>query len=115
MMEQMQAGSNTATADPSEAPRTARSISDWTSSSGQNQIDSFGGWEDSMALSSWLAQMYPDRYGFDAGPNNLWGQKNRNVAAFVQVTEMMYGPESEQCRTLAAALDEFARTCTLGQ
>jgi hypothetical protein len=99
----------------SNAPCKDRSIGYWTSIAGQDKIDSFGGWKDSAALSSWLAQMHPDLYGFDAGPNNLWGQKNRGVAAFVQVTEMMHGPDSEACRTLAAALNEFARTCTLGQ
>jgi hypothetical protein len=97
-----------------ETSTKGRSIGYWTSTAGQEQIDSFGGWKDSAAASSWLAQMYPELYGFDAGPNNLWGQKNRGVAAFVQVTEMMYGPDSAECRTLAAALDEFARTCTLG-
>ncbi len=86
-----------------------RTISFWTSTEGQEKIDGFDGWKGSTNLSSWLAQSHPAQFGAEAGANNLWGQQNRGVAAFVQVTEMMHGPDSEACRTLAEALNEYAR------
>ena len=85
------------------------SISYWTSFAGQERIESFDGWRDSTNLSTWLAQSRPRLYGSLAGLDNLWGVKNQGVAAFVQVTELTHGPDSEAARTIAAALDDYAR------
>ncbi len=90
---------------PGENP----SLTYWASPEGQERIEAFDGWKDSTNLSSWLAQSQPRLYGREAGLNNLWGQKNRGIAAFAFVTEMMQGPDSEASRKLADALNEYAR------
>jgi hypothetical protein len=92
-----------------DSDQETRSISYWTNTKGQEMIDSFDGSNNSTNLSSWLAQTHPSLFGDKSGSNNLWGQKNRGVAAFAQVIEMMYGPEGETCRALAEALNEYAR------
>jgi hypothetical protein len=90
-----------------ESRSKASSIKFWTSLPGQDLLESFGGWPESTGLSSWLALSYPNLYGMDAGLNNLWGQKNRGVAAFVLAMEIIHGTESDECQTLASILELY--------
>ncbi len=93
--------------DRLETPAIGGSIAFWISEEGQSLIESFGNWKGSTALSCWLAQSYPRFYGADAGLNNLWGQNNSSVAAFVQSIEIIHGADSPEAQTLAAALNIY--------
>jgi hypothetical protein len=111
MLEHEQGAS--AIAEPDARTMLGGSIHFWTSEEGQALIESFGNWNGSTALSCWLAQTYPRFYGADAGLNNLWGSDNARVAAFAYSLEMLHGPSSPECQTLAAALNLYARDPSL--
>jgi hypothetical protein len=98
---------DTAAADSVDLPRQPGPLYFWNGPVGQRLIERSGGKKSSTILSGWLAQTYPHLYGSEAGLNNLHGQKNTGVAAFVQVIDMMYEPDSEECKTLAAALEQL--------
>jgi hypothetical protein len=113
MLEHTNGSSAVVSVGGNEARSKTPSIKFWTSLEGQDLLESFGGWTDSTALSSWLALSHPRLYGIDAGMNNLWGQKNRGVAAFVQAMEILHGADSPECQTIASILELYRQEVEL--
>ena len=88
-------------------------ISFWHSKSGQTLIKSFNGGSNAIALSSWLAGAFPNLYGVNAGPDDLAGQTNAQVAAFYK-TLFALTDSRVQVQVLATALNVYATTQSLG-
>jgi hypothetical protein len=60
----------------------AATIGFWQNKNGQALIKSLNGGSSATQLGSWLAATFPNMYGADAGPNNLAGKTNAEVAGF---------------------------------
>jgi hypothetical protein len=83
-------------------------------------IDSFNGGKNATALATWLATMFPNLYGVNAGSNNLLNYQNTGkvatnaqVAAYFQSLFNLGGTQV-QAQTLAVALNIYATTSSLG-
>jgi hypothetical protein len=79
----------------------------WNNKNGQRLIDSFNGGPDSTALSTWLANSFPNLFG------DVLGFRNSDVAALYQ--SLFAQPGSNlQVEVLATALNVYASTLSLG-
>jgi uncharacterized membrane protein len=85
----------------------------WISSEGQALIRSFNGGSTHTALADWLVSSFPHLYGADAGPNNLTGKTNAQVAAFFQGL-WDHDHENADLEVLTTALNIYATTESLG-
>jgi hypothetical protein len=85
----------------------------WKSKNGQALIQSFNGSSTSTDLSTWLATMFPELYGVNAGSNNLTGFTNDKVAAFYLNLASLTGQKLDAA-VLATALNVYATTSSLG-
>jgi hypothetical protein len=92
----------------------------WNNKNGQALIDSFNGGPNATVLATWLATMFPNLYGANAGNNNLLNYQNTGkvatnaqVAAYFQTLFNMGGTQV-QAQTLAVALIIDATTSSLG-
>ncbi|MCX7702146.1 MAG: MSCRAMM family adhesin SdrC, partial [Gemmataceae bacterium] len=86
------------------------SIAFWKNKKGQALIKSLNGGPNATDLGNWLATNFPNMYGANAGPNNLTGKTNAEVAAFyVQLHKRNGqtspgGPPKLDAQVLATAL-----------
>jgi hypothetical protein len=105
--------SSTATVTGTTTTDHTGGIGFWHNKNGQALISSFNGGSTATALSSWLATNFPNLYGASAGANNLTGKTNAQVATFYLTQFSLNGPKVE-AKTLAAALNVYATTASLG-
>ncbi|MCI0457632.1 MAG: hypothetical protein L0Z62_11730 [Gemmataceae bacterium] len=66
----------------------------WHHKNGQNLIKSLNGGPGSTRLADWLAAMFPNLYGSEAGASNLTGKSNVEVADFYKSLFMRTGESS---------------------
>jgi parallel beta-helix repeat protein len=99
-------------------PGQTASLGFWHSRRGQTLIKSFNGGPNSTALANWLATTFPKLYGSWAGPHNLTGKTNAQVAAFYNT---LFHERTQprdvshlEARVLSVALDVYATTSSLG-
>ena len=76
-------------------------------------IRSFEGGPTSTALADWLAATLPNLYGDGAGPHDVTGLTNAQVAALVRKLSCARASQPE-AQVLATALDVYATTRSLG-
>ncbi len=83
----------------------------WQNKHGQALIRSLGGGSDSTDLATWLAVTFPNMYGVSAGPNDLTGLTNDQVASFYKTlfkrngkTAAGAGPPKVDAQAMAVAL-----------
>jgi hypothetical protein len=95
-----------------EAGQSA-SVDSWRSAAGLELIQSFDGGASSTVLANWLAASFPNLYGANAGPKNLTGKTNADVAAFFVSLFTLPGPDVD-AEVLATALNVYATTLSLG-
>jgi hypothetical protein len=99
-----------ASTTPVQAGQTA-GIGFWQNKNGQALINSLNGGPSATQLANWLAATFPNMYGASAGPNNLTGMTNAEVASFYQTlfkgnakTSAGLGPPKVDAQVLAVAL-----------
>jgi hypothetical protein len=85
----------------------------WHNQNGQDLIQNFGVTATGLSLGGWLAKTFPFMYGVNAGSNDLTLASNSDVAAFYLSQFNLPGPKVE-AQVLAAALDVYATTASLG-
>jgi hypothetical protein len=83
----------------------------WQNKNGQALIQSLNGGAGATQLANWLAATFPNLYGASAGPNNLTGMTNTQLASFyktlfqrTQKTAAGSGPPKVDAQVLAVAL-----------
>ena len=85
----------------------------WTSSSGQNLIQSTNGSQSAKNLGNWLATNFGNLYGTRAGSaNNLSGKTNSQVAAYV-ITLDANAARKAEVEALALALNVYVTNSLL--
>jgi parallel beta-helix repeat protein len=99
-------------------PGQTASLGFWHSKPGQTLISSFNGGSNSTALANWLATTFPRLYGALAGPHNLTGMTNAQVAVFY---DTLFHERADprnlshlNASVLSVALDVYATTSSLG-
>jgi hypothetical protein len=82
----------------------------WQNKNGQNLVKSLNGEESSTQLGNWLATTFPNMYGTNAGPNNLAGLNNADVAGMFKTlfkrnrkTAAADGPPKLDAQVMATA------------
>lgn len=95
------------------APGDTASIGFWHNKNGQALLCSFNGGPKATALGEWLAARFPNLYGKTAGPNNLTGKTNQQVAAFYLTLFHIRGKKLE-AQVMNTALSTYATTSSLG-
>jgi probable HAF family extracellular repeat protein len=85
----------------------------WHSHDGQNLLKSFNGGSHATALADWLAASFPNLYGAAAGPHDLTGKSNAQVAALFQRL-WSQDDDGADVQVLATALNVYATTLSLG-
>ena len=98
---------------PTVACGTAASVGFWNGCNGQALIKAFNGSASCTSLGNWLATSFPNLYGSSAGGSNLTNKSNSQVASFFQSLYNVGGQRAE-AQVLAAALDVYATTRSLG-
>jgi hypothetical protein len=102
-----------------QAGQTA-TIGFWQNKNGQNLIKSLNGGPDDAQLGNWLAATFPNMYGANAGPNDLTGMTNTEMAAFFKTlfkrnnkTAAGDGPPKVDAQVMATALAVYVTNETL--
>lgn len=90
---------------------TAAVTTFWQGGAGQTLINNFNGGPRSTALANWLASTFPNLYGTGAGPNNLTGKTNQQVASFY-LSLAKSSPIGAQIAS--SALSVYATSLSLG-
>jgi hypothetical protein len=84
----------------------------WANQNGQAVINSLNGGSGSTNLSAWLASNFPNLYGINAGPNNLTGDTNADVAAYFITLKSMSGQKT-YAQILGTALAVYVTSSNL--
>jgi hypothetical protein len=102
-----------------QAGQTA-TIGFWQNKNGQALIKSLNGGASATQLGNWLAASFPNMYGASAGPNNLTGMSNAEVAEFYKTlfkrngkTAAGSGPPKVDAQILAVALAVYVTNVNL--
>lgn len=95
------------------APGHTASIGFWHNKNGQALLRSFNGGPNATALADWLATSFPNLYGKGAGPSNLTGKTNNQVAAFYLILFNVRGQKLD-AQVMNTAISTFATTSSLG-
>ena len=78
----------------------------WNSNRGQALIKSLNGGSSSTQLGNWLATMFPNMYGANAGSHNLAGKNNSQIASFFRQLYSVCGMQIDaQAMAVALAVD----------
>jgi len=84
----------------------------WHNKNGQALIKSLNGGPTATDLGNWLATNFPNLWGAQAGPNNLAGKTNAQVAAFY-LTKFTVKGQKLEAQILAVAFASYVTNNTL--
>lgn len=84
----------------------------WNNNNGQALIKALNGGPNATQLGNWLASMFPNLYGANAGASNLAGKTNAEVAATYQQRFMVNGQKLDG-QVMATALAVYVTTESL--
>jgi VCBS repeat-containing protein len=112
-------GERPANGDQVQSGQTA-SIAYWQNNKGQQLLLALNGGASSTQLGNWLAATFPNLYGAGAGPNNLAGKTNAQVAAlyvtlFKRTGQSLpnSGPPKLDAQVMSTALSVYVTNQTL--
>ncbi|MBX3403421.1 MAG: hypothetical protein KF699_08430 [Phycisphaeraceae bacterium] len=84
----------------------------WQNKNGQNLIKAVNGGQNATALGNWLASMFPNMYGANAGVHNLAGKTNAQVAQEF-ITRFKVKGQKLDAQVMAVALACYVTDPTL--
>ena len=84
----------------------------WHNKNGQALLNALNGGPTAKNLGNWLATNFPNLWGANAGPNNLAGKTNAQVAAFY-LTEFNVKGQKLDAQMLGVAFATYATNSTL--
>jgi hypothetical protein len=93
-------------------PGMTATIGFWQNKNGQALIKSLNGGPTATNLGTWLATNFPNLWGAQAGPNNLAGKTNAQVAAFY-LTKFNVKGQKLDAQILATAFATYVTNNTL--
>jgi hypothetical protein len=93
-------------------PGQTATIGFWHNKNGQALIRSLNGGQSSTQLGNWLASNFPNLWGSEAGPNNLTGKTNAQVAAFF-LTKFEVKGQKLDAQVLGVALATYVTNSSL--
>jgi hypothetical protein len=99
------------TLSPLQHGQTA-TIGFWQNKNGQALLKSLNGGPNATNLGNWLATNFPNLWGANAGPNNLAGKTNAQIASYY-VTKFNVRGQKLDAQILSVAFATYATNSTL--
>ncbi|MGH7177144.1 MAG: SdrD B-like domain-containing protein, partial [Tepidisphaeraceae bacterium] len=85
----------------------------WHNKNGQNLIKSLNGGATATQLGNWLGTTFPNMYGANAGPNNLAGKTNAQIAQLYIDNKFKVGGQKLDAQVLATAFAVYSTSSIL--